>query len=481
MTDPRPPVPRIESLVVRNYRALKELELKKLSPLTVLVGPNGSGKSTVLDVFAFLAESFELGLRKAWEKRSRFAELRTRGEVGPIEFELQYREAPKTPLITYHLQIEENASGPVVAKEFLRWKRGNNGRPFHFLDFVNGEGTAISGEAPDERDTDKRIHETLSAPDLLAVSALGALSSHPRVTALKQLISGWYVSYLSAECTRTSPEAGPQERLSKTGDNLPNLIQYLREQHPERLDAILGVLKRRVPRLHDVKAEVLRDNRLLLLFQDDAFNEPVLSKYTSDGTLKMLAYLTVLYDPDPPTFVGIEEPENHLHPRLLPELAEECRSASSRTQLIVTTHSPFFLNELRPEEVRVLYRDGRGYTKARALSDVDRVMEMVDAGGKLGHLWMEGFFGVGDPLNRGGEPGARAGSPRNLLEVRDGAEPKPLAASRGKKAAEASSSAPRAAKKGASETGSASGAKKGAPKRGAASGAKKAGSKRRKR
>ena len=65
-------VPRIEYLRVRNYRALHDLELKGLSPLTVFVGPNGSGKSTVFDVFAFLSECFTTGLRKAWDRRGRF-------------------------------------------------------------------------------------------------------------------------------------------------------------------------------------------------------------------------------------------------------------------------------------------------------------------------------------------------------------------------------------------------------------------------
>jgi predicted ATPase len=118
----------------------------------------------------------------------------------------------------------------------------------------------------------------------------------------------------------------------------------------------------------------------------------------------MLAYLTVLHDPDPPQFVGIEEPENFLHPRLLPELAEECRGASARTQLLVTTHSPFFLNGLRPREVRILYRNERGHTQAVRTSDIPGVPEQIAAGATLGHLWMEGYFGLGDPLVNAGAP-----------------------------------------------------------------------------
>jgi predicted ATPase len=145
----------------------------------------------------------------------------------------------------------------------------------------------------------------------------------------------------------------------------------------------------------------LQHSRLLLLVKDAPFSTPVLSRFVSDGTLKMLAYLTVLYDPDPPRLIGIEEPENYLHPRLLPELAEECRQAAERTQLIVTTHSPFFINPLQPSEVRVLYRAPDGYTQVRRVSEMPGIDAFLAHGATLGELWMEGHFDVGDPLARG--------------------------------------------------------------------------------
>lgn len=393
--------PRIESLRVKNYRALQNVELEHITPLTVLLGPNGSGKSTVFDVFAFLAECFSDGLRKAWDRRGRFRELRSRDQDGPIVIELQYRERPGTPLITYHLEIEEQAKGPVVAREFLRWKRGHPAAPFHFLDYQYGQGKVITGEAPEASDT--RVEKALSGPDVLAVSTLGTLAENPRVIALRNFITGWHLSYLSADAARGNPEAGAEERLSPTGDNLPNVVQYLREQHPERLEQIFETLRRRIPRIEKVEAQVLEDSRLLLLVKDAPFSKPVLSRFASDGTLKLLAYLTVLYDPDPPQLVGIEEPENYLHPRLLPELAEECQQAAERTQLIVTTHSPFFINPLRPEEVRVLYRAADGYTRVRRVTDMPGIQDFIRRGATLGELWMEGHFDAGDPLAMGEE------------------------------------------------------------------------------
>ena len=396
------PIPaRIEYLKVQNFRALREVEFKELTPLTVLLGPNGSGKSTVFDIFAFLSECFELGLRRAWDKRGRAKELKTRGGDGAVVIEVKYKE-PGYPLITYHLAVDERNGAPVVVEEWLQWRRGQRGKPFRFLDYREGLGRAASGEAPDEKD--QRIEIPLKSPDLLAVNALGQFAEHPRAAVLRDFITGWYVSYLSADSARGQPEAGPQERLSRTGDNLANVIQNLAERHGDRLERIFKVLRQRVPRIERVLADTMPDGRLLLQIKDAPFSHPVLARFASDGTLKMLAYLVMLYDPSPPPFIGIEEPENFLHPRLLPELAEECRAATAATQLLVTTHSPFFLNALRPKEVRVLWRDEYGYTQTQRAADLPGVSEFTEQGALLGHLWMEGQLGVGDPLVNQGAP-----------------------------------------------------------------------------
>ena len=127
--------------------------------------------------------------------------------------------------------------------------------------------------------------------------------------ALREFITSWHLSYLSAGAARGSPEAGGEEQLSPTGDNLANVIQHLHDQHPEWLNEIFKTLRRRVPRIEKVEAEVLADGRLLHRFKDAPFSTPVRSRFTSDGTLKMLAYLTLLHDPTPPKLIGVEEPE----------------------------------------------------------------------------------------------------------------------------------------------------------------------------
>ncbi len=392
---------RITYLKVENFRALRNVEFKNLAPLTILLGPNGSGKSTLFDVFAFLSECFELGLRRAWDRRGRAKELKTRDSDGPLVIEIKYSE-PGFPLITYHLAVDERKGSPIVVEEWLRWKRDSYGQPFRFLDYREGQGKAVSGEKPDPQDT--RTDIPLKSPDLIAVNALGQFADHPRVASLREFITGWYVSYLSIDDTRGQPEAGPQERLSRTGDNLANVIQFLAEQHLETLDRIFETLRSRVPRIETVRAEAMPDGRLLLAIKDAPFDNPILARFASDGTLKMLTYLVMLHDPTPPPFIGIEEPENFLHPRILHGLAEECSAAADNGQLLVTTHSPFFINALRPEQVRVLYRNTEGYTQAVLASEIQGVPEFMSEGALLGHLWAEGYFGVGDPLTNQGGP-----------------------------------------------------------------------------
>lgn len=391
--------PVIERLTIQNYRVLRDVTFDKLTPLTVLFGPNGSGKSTVFDVFAFLNEAFTTNLRRAWDRRNRLHEIRSRGADGPVVFELKYREHRDSRLVTYRLAIDEQHGSPVVVEETLRWNIApGSGRPKDILRFENGTGQVF------DEVIGASSAEALDSSDLLAVSTLGQLSRHPRVAALRRFITGWYLSYVSADSARTLPEAGPAERLSQTGDNLPNVIQYLQEQHPDRLAVIFDRLRQRVPNLERLYPEPLADGRLLLRLKDASFDEPILARYTSDGTLKLLAYLTVLHDPNPPAIVGIEEPENQLHPRLLPLLAEEARLAAGRSQMLVTTHSPFFADALDPKELWVLYREADGFTRTRRAAEDPQLMAMMNSGATLGSLWMEGYFDVGDPLVRSGRP-----------------------------------------------------------------------------
>ena len=390
--------PRIERMRVKNFRALHNFELNSVTPLTVLLGPNGSGKSTILDVFAFLAECFQIGLHRAWDKRGGARELKTRGAMGPVIVEMTYRERTRTPLITYHIAVDEQDGQPVVQSEWLRWKLGAQGRSLSFLEYRMGVGSAISGDKP--REHDKRIQLPLSSPDKLAGDVLGQFAGHPRVVALRDFITGWHLWDHSSETAPNHTLAGPQERLSQSGDNLANVIKYLGDDHPRKLEELFSQLRDRIPRIQSATVNSMPDGRLSLEINDAPFVEPIAAQFASNGTLRLLAFLALLHDPKPPSLIGLKALENALHPRLLGGLAEECREASIASQILVTTHSPYFLDALQPEEVRVLWREDDGYTRCKSVCDIDGVLAFVAEGAKLGDLWMEGHFKVGDPEAR---------------------------------------------------------------------------------
>ena len=387
--------PRMERLAVKNYRSLRNVSIEDMTALTVLLGPNGSGKSAVFDVLSFLAECFESGLRGAWDRRGGGRELKTRGSEGPVMIEIAYRELAEEPLSVYHLEIDEEYGKPVVLEERFHSEHAANAVPKEQI-------WARTGKEPHGDQLVARDSGELYSPDTLAVGVWGRSTDYPRLVALRSYITGWHMSCFSPEHARGRAKAGAQKHLSRSGDNLANVIQYLSQESPEHLQGIFSKLSYLVPKVQGAAVQTMPDGKLSLQFKQAPFNEPIMTSSVSDGTIKLLAYLVLLRDQQPPPFIGIEEPENFLHPELLWDLAEECGQAE--TQMIVTTHSPLFIDALRPKEVRVLWLDGNGCTQCYSPAKDEKVNSMMDNGALLGYLWMEGRFAAGDPLTNGGMP-----------------------------------------------------------------------------
>jgi len=391
---------RIESIRLKNFRLFRNLRIANLPDMAVFLGANGSGKSTLFDVFGFLRDSLVDNVKAALLKRGGFREVVSRGQHGPIEVELKFRPEPSAPLVTYELHVGLESSGlPVVAKELLKYRRGPQGRPWHFLDFSYGTGTAIVNEKEYGLHGAQEIREEqkLDSPDILAIKGLGQFQKFSQVAAFRRLIEGWHVSDFHIQAARSSKDAGYSEHLSPTGDNLPLVAQFMHQNFPAHFENILRKMEQRVPGVKSVSSAETEDGRIVLKFQDGSFKDPFIARYVSDGTIKMFAYLLLLHDFKPHPLLCIEEPENQLYPDLLGELTEEFRAyAHKGGQVFISTHSPDLVNHVELNEL-FWFTKRDGYSEVRRASESSILRDLLREGDKLGHLWKQGLMEGVDP------------------------------------------------------------------------------------
>ena len=384
---------QIESIEIRNYRLFHRATLAELPKLAVVVGANGSGKSTLFDVFSFLKEALTQNVAQAVARRGWFGELVSRGENGPIGITVKFRETGGR-LATYQLDIANEQGRPVVEREVLKFRRGQYGKPWPFVDFSGGQGTAITNESAygQEGVVEERKEHVLDDPSVLAIKGLGQFKEFRVVAEFRSLIENWHISDFHISNARPSAEAGYAEHLSTLGDNVAQVAQYLYERHRDRFDRVLEVMKQRVPGVSSVEAKPTEDGRLVLRFQDGSFKDPFIARYVSDGTIKMFAYLVLLYDPKPHPLLAVEEPENQLYPELLHELVEEFRDYARRGgQVFVSTHSPDFLDGARLDEIYWLVKQD-GFATVRRASESELLRNLVAEGDLPGALWKQGLF-----------------------------------------------------------------------------------------
>ncbi|MCA2655071.1 AAA family ATPase [Microcystis sp. M061S2] len=388
---------KIVSIKIKNYRMFKNIHIRDIPPFCVIIGANGTGKSTLFDIFGFLRDALKNNIRQALQIRGGYREIITRDqEQEDIEIELQFRMKilDTERLVTYILIIGQNKNRPVIKREILRYKRGEHGKPFHFLDFQLGQGYAITNEE-DFSKPDKELdreEQQLESNDILAIKGLGQFQRFKAATAFRSLIENWHVSDFHISEARGSKEISYAEHLSPTGDNIATVAQYIYQQYPTIFQQILEKMKQRVPGISSVEAKETEDGRLILRFQDQAFKDPFIDRYVSDGTMKMFAYLTLLFDPNPHPLLCVEEPENQLYPTLLKELAEEFAHYSDQGgQVFVSSHSPDFINAVPLDSIFWLIKS-QGITQIHRANDSEILKNLVAAGDLPGYLWNQGWF-----------------------------------------------------------------------------------------
>ncbi|MCS4510252.1 AAA family ATPase [Xylophilus ampelinus] len=404
----------LEGIRIQNFRSLKDVTLGQtferrkvhvLPRLVALIGANGVGKSTLLDALGFLGDCLGEGVEAACDKphRGGFERIRTLGADEPIKFEVRYRRIASERPISYSLHIDLDKHGrTVVVYERLRQRRfgSPNGPPYTFLELEHGEGYACTGQELDGKEGKERSTVKMSDRQVLGISTLGTLVDHPRIGAFREFLAGWYLSYFVPELARSQPMAGADPHLNRRGDNLAKYLQYIEREKPSGFKAALDLIAQKLPGIEAIKWTRAPDRRLLLEFHSKGYDKPFFQQDMSDGSLKLLAYLLLMEDPDPAPLVGIEEPENGLHHQLLMLLAGELKAFSSQAkgpQVLVTTHSPNFVDALTPQEVWILDKKDDGFSTLTRAADLPDIQALFDEGIPMGSLWYSNHFGIGNP------------------------------------------------------------------------------------
>lgn len=404
----------LEGIQIKNFRALKEVTLGKtayesntdaLPRLLAVIGANGTGKSSLLDALSFLGDCLREGVELACDKPQRggFERLRTQGVTEPIQFEVRYRESKGARPINYTLHINCDESGrPMVVRERLRQRRKgqSHGQPYSFVDVTNGSGVAWDGESTEAEEGNAQIQVNMKDRQVLAVSSYGALADHPRIALFRDFLANWYLSYFVPQLAREPSMAGAEPHLDREGKNLAKYLQFIERRKPEEFRAMLLRIAKKIPGIQTITPVEYKNRQLVLEFVSSGYTEPFYKEDMSDGTLKMLAYMLLMEDPSPAPLIGIEEPENGLHHQLLIRLANELKGFAeqeSGPQVLVTTHSPHFVDALTPHEVWILDKGENGYSKLTRAAEIPMIIDFYNEGIPMGSLWYSNHFGIGSP------------------------------------------------------------------------------------
>lgn len=400
---------RLQGIRIQRFRALADVGIGQvryasgdaIPDVACFIGPNGAGKSSLLDVFGFISQCLADGVEAACDHPARggFEGLRTQGETGPIAFELFFDGGDAARPIVYRLEVDLLDGVPVVVSESLRQRRKGEtrGKPYYFLSLKYGKGKVWAGVYDAKSDSKTAEWVKLADPTQLGIATLGNLEKHPRIVQVRRYIEEWYLSYFVPDAARELQPAGAQRWLDRRGSNIGNVLQHFKRQYPGEFKRILKRVANAIPGVSHLDTVVAPDRRLLISFDEAGYEDPFYQFSMSDGTLKMLAYAVLMADPKPRPFMGIEEPENGLYVQLVESLARQlvshAASAESQTQVLVTTHSPYFVDALRPEQVWLMEKGEDGFVHVERTADIPVVREMVDGGVPLGSLWYSQHFG----------------------------------------------------------------------------------------
>jgi predicted ATPase len=393
VTEPITPV-FIRHLAPKNFLSFGPdnagIELKALN---MLIGPNGSGKSNLIEAIS-LMRSAPRELRDVTRKGGGVAEWIWKGgpeeaatvdwvasnpkRAMPLRHVLSFRAVSQA----FSLEDErvENENPQKGAKDVYFYYRYQHGQP---VVNVNGKGKGKRSLARETIEADRSILAQRRDPEV-----------HPELAWLAQNYERMRI-YREWSFGRNAVFREPQKSdmrndvLEEDFSNLGLFLNRLKTRSPLAKEAILEGLKDLYAGIKDFDVSVA-GGTVQVFITEGNYNIP--ATRLSDGTLRYLCLLAILCDPDPPPLICIEEPELGLHPDILPTVADMLRTASERTQLVVTTHSDILVDAMTetPEAVVVCEKhDGQTIMERLNPADLDEWLKKY----RLGQLWTKGEIG----------------------------------------------------------------------------------------
>jgi predicted ATPase len=392
------------SLSVQNFRILGDVTIE-LGRLNVLVGPNGSGKSTLLDVVEFLGNAARSGLANAidrrggipavWTRRSRLETLQINvralattyaTETAPDEYELTV-----LPIFEreWAASSQRRYNGAFQRSESLSFKRTPGaGRR------ITLEHGALHFEDGDDRSEQLQVdHQALA---LALVPQLGPDLGGDEVRRIQELFTTFRVYDINANIARAPSEVDQGDLLRADAGNLAAFLVRLHREFPSTFSELCVDARTMVPGLKELRFRPIggADEAVAVELVDDRLPDATPLSHASFGTVRALSLLAMLSDPQPPALTCVEEIDHGLHPHVFDRLVELLRRASTRTQLIIATHSPALVNRLDASELIVCERDPEtGLARIPAINPADVAAMQEDSGYGLGELWFSGSLG----------------------------------------------------------------------------------------
>jgi predicted ATPase len=333
----------IQEIEVKGFRSLRHVQWRP-GRLNVLIGPNGSGKSSLLDACALLQEAARGKLSEGIVRRGGMGPLLWDGQEKFLSWKLESKQ-PEEPPLTYFLEMRQIRQTSNYSIDFERL----DAREIAHIDRT-ARGAVIFDSERGHRDI--RLDANTEEQPLLYV--LSGPFGNQAVSDLRTRIEGWEI-YQDLRVNQESQIRQPnvtsfEKRLSPNGQNLVSVL-FTRYSGDREFKRSLDMAMRAAfgAEYEEVVIAPAATQRVQLQLQWKALKAPIPAANLSDGTLRFLMLVTILANPEPGELIAIDEPETGLHPRMFPILAELALEASERSQVILTTHSPEFLNAFRAE------------------------------------------------------------------------------------------------------------------------------------